>query len=132
MNQAAALRLAGVFGGLAVVLGAFGAHGLEGRLSAEMMDIYRTAVTYHAWHALALLAVGAGVADTWRSRWTAAACWAWAAGIVVFSGTLYLLAVTEMRWLGAITPIGGASMIAGWACIAIAAGKVHGGADGGK
>ena len=120
------LRTAGVLGALAVVAGAFGAHGLETRLSEEMLEIYEVAVRYHMYHAIALLAVAAGAGNLWRSKWARPACWAFIAGIAVFSGTLYALALTEMRWLGAITPIGGVALIAGWVLVACAAGGVAG------
>ncbi len=120
-KQITLLRIAGINGGLAVVLGAFGAHGLEERLSAEMLAIYETGVLYHFFHAIALLAVAAGNPKLWESPWAARACYAWLFGIAVFSGTLYLLAVTETRWLGAITPIGGVALILGWVFVALAA-----------
>ena len=124
------LRLGGIMGGLAVVFGAFGAHGLKERLSQEMLAVYETAVQYHFYHALAILAVGAGVAGLWGNVWTARACWAWLIGTCVFSGSLYVLAITEIRWLGAITPIGGVAMILGWVFIALAARSVGDGTGG--
>ena len=106
---------------LAVMIGAFGAHGLRGRLDAYSMDIYERAVFYHFIHALGLLIVSilprAGVLPAAAAVWT---CTLLLAGIVIFSGSLYLLAVTGTRWLGAITPIGGLSFIAAWAVLAIA------------
>jgi uncharacterized membrane protein YgdD (TMEM256/DUF423 family) len=100
---------------LAVILGAFGAHGLRGRLNADLMDVYRTAVLYHFLHALGLLLVpmlqkNGGL--TLQGAGTV--CWLLAAGILVFSGSLYLLAVTGMGALGAVTPIGGLAFIAAW------------------
>lgn len=118
------LRAAGVLGALAVVGGAFGAHGLETRLSEEMLEVYEVAVRYHVYHAIALLAVAAGAGNLWRSKWTRVACWAFICGTVVFSGTLYALALTETRWLGAITPVGGVALIAGWVLLACAAGAL--------
>lgn len=104
---------------LAVGLGAFGAHGLRGKLDAYSMDIYERAVFYHFVHALGLLTVGLfWKAGTLRP---AMATWAGAlllAGIVLFAGSLYLLAVTGNRTLGAITPFGGLSFIAGWLILA--------------
>jgi uncharacterized membrane protein YgdD (TMEM256/DUF423 family) len=110
--------LAGVVG---VALGAFGAHGLEGRLSPEMLDVFETAVRYHLYHALALVATAAILARLPSSRLVAAAGWAFLAGIVLFSGSLYLLALTGARGLGAITPLGGIAFLVGWALLAIAA-----------
>jgi uncharacterized membrane protein YgdD (TMEM256/DUF423 family) len=113
--------LAGAVAGfVGVALGAFGAHGLRGRLSPEMLAVFETGVRYHLYHALALLltAVAAGRVD---SRAVVAAGWLFVAGIVLFSGSLYLLAVTGMTVLGAITPIGGVALLAGWICLAVAA-----------
>jgi uncharacterized membrane protein YgdD (TMEM256/DUF423 family) len=105
---------------LAVLLGAFGAHALRGKLTPDLLAIYQTAVQYHFWHALGLLAVGIVALHLPASaplRW---AGWLMLAGIVIFSGSLYLLASTGVRWLGAITPIGGTAFIAGWALFAFA------------
>ncbi len=79
---------------------------------------------YHFYHALALLALAVGGTALWESRWTVAAAWSWLIGVVIFSGTLYLLAVSGIRWLGAITPIGGTAFIVGWVCLVIAAGSL--------
>lgn len=119
------LRVSGGLGALAVVTGAFGAHGLEAQLSAEMLEVWEVGVRYHIYHAIALLAISAGVADLWRSKWANAACWAFAIGIAIFSGTLYALALTQIKWLGAITPIGGLSLIAGWVFCAACAGSLR-------
>jgi len=111
------LLLASVFGGLAVALGAFGAHALENRMSAELLSTYEVGVRYHFYHALALLSVVA-VLSRWPASGAAvAAGWLFVVGIVIFSGSLYLLAFTGIRWLGAITPIGGVAFIAGWICL---------------
>jgi uncharacterized membrane protein YgdD (TMEM256/DUF423 family) len=105
---------------LAVALGAFGAHGLRGRLSPEMLAIFQTGVQYQMYHALALLATGLMMARV--SGWLIqTAGWCFAAGIVIFSGSLYALALTGVTILGAITPIGGLAFLAGWACLAFAA-----------
>jgi uncharacterized membrane protein YgdD (TMEM256/DUF423 family) len=105
---------------LAVGLGAFAAHGLKSRLAPEMLAVFEVGVRYHMYHALALLAVG------WAStRWPGAAAstagWLFVAGTLLFSGSLYALAATGVRGLGAITPVGGLAFIAGWACLAWAA-----------
>ena len=99
-----------------VVLGAFGAHGLRGRVSPEMMQVYQTGVFYHLVHALGLFVV-----DSAAQRKTAGAIrvagLALSGGIVIFSGSLYLLAVTGVKWLGAVTPIGGLLFLTGWAVL---------------
>lgn len=104
---------------LAVMLGAFGAHGLKSRLSAEMMEIFHTAVQYHFIHALGLLAVGLVAFHLPESSWIRWSGWLMLAGIVIFSGSLYLLSISGVRWLGAITPIGGLAFIAGWLLLTI-------------
>jgi uncharacterized membrane protein YgdD (TMEM256/DUF423 family) len=109
-----------VAAGIAVALGAFAAHGLKSRIAPEMLAIFETGVRYHLIHALGLLAV-AWASDRWSSGWIAWAGWAFVLGIVVFSGSLYLLATTAERWLGAITPIGGVAFLVGWALLAAAA-----------
>jgi len=98
----------------AVVLGAFGAHALKQRIAPDLLATYHTAVEYHVYHALGLLAVGLAALHLPESAWLRAAGWAMAAGIVLFSGSLYVLALTGMRALGAVTPIGGVAFIAGW------------------
>jgi len=106
--------------GLAVVLGAFGAHGLRGRLDAYSMDIYQKAVFYQFIHALGLLIVPLFIrADVLTESAGAWICGLLLAGILIFSGSLYLLAVTGIRALGAITPIGGLSFIAAWFLLAL-------------
>lgn len=105
------------FGAMGVVLGAFGAHGLKARVSAEMLAVWETGARYHLIHALALLAT-AWAAERWPGVWTSAAGWLFVAGILIFSGSLYLLAWTGARALGAITPIGGLCFIAGWLLLA--------------
>jgi uncharacterized membrane protein YgdD (TMEM256/DUF423 family) len=108
--------LAGVVG---VGLGAFGAHGLRGRLSPEMLAVFETGVRYHMYHALALVATAA-LMGRLDGRLLSAAGWLFTAGIVLFSGSLYVLALTGIGMFGAITPIGGVAFLAGWACLAIA------------
>ena len=109
---------AGLLGMTAVVLGAFGAHGLRDRVAPPMLEIYRTGALYHLVHAVAALAV-ALAAD--RLRWPRLVVGLFGAGIVVFSGTLYTLAITGKSWLGAITPIGGVAFLAAWVLFAVAA-----------
>jgi uncharacterized membrane protein YgdD (TMEM256/DUF423 family) len=114
------LLLGAVAAFLAVALGAFGAHGLRGRLSPEMMAVFQTGVQYHMSHALALILV-AGIMGRMSGWLIQTAGWCFVAGIIFFSGSLYLLAVTGVTILGAITPIGGLLFLAGWACLAFAA-----------
>ena len=90
--------------GLGVILGAFGAHGLRERLTPEMLVVFETGVRYHLIHGLGLLAI---------------AGYLFVAGILIFSGCLYVLAITGIRWLGAITPIGGVCLIIGWGLLAV-------------
>ena len=108
------------FSGLGVLLGAFGAHGLRDRLATDMLVVYETGVRYHLYHAFALV-VSAWAASRWPNVWTGSAGWLFVAGIVLFSGSLYLLAMTGVRWLGAITPIGGLCFLAGWTALAVGA-----------
>ena len=109
-----------IFAFIAVGAGAFGAHGLKTRLDANMLAVFETAVRYQMYHALALLAV-AWAWTRWPGALVTASGMLFAAGIVVFSGSLYLLSLTGMRWLGAITPLGGLALLAGWLCLAWAA-----------
>jgi uncharacterized membrane protein YgdD (TMEM256/DUF423 family) len=114
------LLLGAVAGFIGVALGAFGAHGLRSRLSAEMLAVFETGVRYQMYHALAILFVALAAArlDGWLVR---TAGWLFTAGIVLFSGSLYVMALTGVRALGAVTPIGGLAFLAGWALLAIAA-----------
>lgn len=103
-----------------VTLGAFGAHGLRARLSPEMLAVFETGVRYQMYHALAILIVALAAArlDGWLIR---TAGWLFTAGIVIFSGSLYTLALSGMTVLGAVTPLGGLAFLAGWACLVVAA-----------
>ena len=103
---------------LAVILGAFGAHALRSRLEPDLLTVFHTGVQYHFWHALGLLAIALTLAQFPAAEGLKWAGWLMLAGIVVFSGSLYLLAVTGLRWLGAITPLGGTAFIAAWALFA--------------
>ena len=107
---------------LGVGAGAFGAHGLSSYFAQyiDLRGIYETAVRYHLIHALALF-ISAWLADRWPGALTTWAGWLFVVGILLFSGTLYLLVLTRLRWLGAITPIGGLAFLAGWACLFMAA-----------
>jgi len=112
---------AALLGALGVLLGAFGAHGLKQRLSTELLALWQTAVQYHLWHALAMLAVGLLLLHLPQHPWLRAAGALFPAGIVLFSGSLYVLALGAPRALGAFTPLGGLALIAGWVCVAVAA-----------
>ncbi len=101
---------------LSVAAGAFGAHALKARLSPEMLAIWETGARYLAYHGLALLAV-AWLADRHPAGAVTAAGWLFLAGCVVFCGSLFVLALSGVRWLGAITPLGGLAFLAGWACL---------------
>ena len=106
-------------GALAITLGAFGAHALRASLSPELLDTFETAVRYQMYHALALLAVGLAIAKYSATGWLSASGWLFVVGTILFSGSLYLLAITNTRWLGAITPFGGIAFILGWLCLAV-------------
>ena len=108
-----------VFGFLAVAAGAFGAHALRARLGAEMLAVWETGARYQMYHALALLAVAVAAAR-WPAGGWATAGWLFTAGIAIFCGSLYLLALTGVRWLGAVTPLGGVCFLAGWVALALA------------
>jgi len=117
------VALGAVLGALGVAIGAFGAHGLAGRVTPEQLAVFETGVRYHFYHALALVLVGvfAQRAGGATLPGTALAAWLFLAGIVVFSGSLYVLVLSGLRWLGAITPLGGLAFIAGWIALARAA-----------
>ncbi len=106
--------------GLAVALGAFGAHALEGRIETSLITVYETGARYHFYHALALIAVSVAVSRWPESSLASVAGWLFVAGIILFSGSLYTLALTGIRVLGAITPLGGVAFIAGWICLTLA------------
>ena len=117
------LLIGALAGFTGVTLGAFGAHALRGRLSPEMLVVFETGVRYQMYHALAIIATGLIVARL--GGWLIiAAGWLFAAGIVLFCGSLYLLAFTGVTMLGAITPIGGVAFLLGWTCLALAAAAI--------
>lgn len=107
---------------LGVALGAFGAHALKSRVGADLLATFEVGVRYQMYHALALLAV-AGAATRWPGPLVTASGWLFVVGIVIFSGSLYVLSLSGIRWLGAITPLGGLALLAGWACLAWAVWK---------
>ena len=119
MHSRTLMITAAVAAFLAVAFGAFGAHGLKGQLSEADMAIYRTAVDYHMWHAL-----GLGWIGLMAERHPFARGFRWAGGalmigLLLFSGSLYALSLSGVRWLGMITPLGGLSFLAGWALVAL-------------
>lgn len=116
------LMFGAIFGALSVAAGAFASHALKEKLTEKAIAIFEVGVRYQMYHALALLLVGLLL-----SRWEQATLvlaisgWAFILGVVIFSGSLYVLSFTGIKWLGAITPLGGAAFIVGWSCLAIAA-----------
>jgi uncharacterized membrane protein YgdD (TMEM256/DUF423 family) len=139
MSPAFWLRVGAVWGFLAISMGAFGAHGLEerftslgerpGSLPAERLKAnFNTAAQYHVYCALAIVAVGIMAQSGRGGTALQTAGWLFLLGSLIFSGSLYVLAATGLRWLGAITPIGGIAMIAAWVALAVAAGSFQGAA----
>jgi uncharacterized membrane protein YgdD (TMEM256/DUF423 family) len=118
MNARLCVLVAAVMLAAAVALGAFGAHALKPKLAPESFAVYQTAVQYHFWHALGLLGVGILMAQWETAQGLAWAAWLLIAGLMFFSGSLYLLALTGARWLGALTPVGGGAFIAAWLILA--------------
>lgn len=116
-NGLAWIAVGAVCGAVAVGIGAFGAHGLKPHLTAEMQAVFETGVRYHFLHAFALMACGilARIAPHFRASLPG---WAFLLGTILFSGSLYALALTEASWLGAVTPVGGVLFIAGWILVA--------------
>ena len=110
--------LGSMSGLIAVAAGAFGAHALRARLSPDYLAVFETAARYQMYHALALLAA-AWAATRWPGALVHWAGWLFVVGTVLFSGSLYALALTGTRWLGAITPVGGLALLAGWLCLAV-------------
>jgi len=104
----------------AVAIGAFGAHGLKARIAPELLAVYKTGVEYHFYHALGLILVGLAAFHLPQSAYLTAAGWAMLGGILLFSGSLYVLSLTGLAWLGAITPLGGAAFLAAWGLFAAA------------
>jgi uncharacterized membrane protein YgdD (TMEM256/DUF423 family) len=113
-------RLGALSAFIAVAAGAFGAHALRARLTPELLAIFETGARYQMYHALGLLAVAWAV-GRWPGPLATWAGWLFTVGTVLFSGSLYALALSGVRWLGAITPLGGAAFLAGWLCLVLAA-----------
>ncbi len=118
MDARRTLALAGLLLALATAFGAFGAHGLKGHLPPDRLEVYETAVRYHFFNALGLLGIGLAMrtADVPFLRWAAVLV---IVGVVLFSGSLYALTFGAPRWMGAVTPVGGVSLIAAWVVFAV-------------
>jgi len=121
MNTARVFLVSGaLLAALGVAMGAFGAHALKSILSADRLAIYHTAAQYHLWHALGILLVGILAGQGYGTTLLYAGGWLMLAGIVIFSGSLYMLAGTGIRWLGMITPLGGIALIVSWLFVTVA------------
>lgn len=118
MSARFTLMTAAVLGALAVALGAFAAHGLKTILSGHLLAVFQTGVDYQFWHVGALLVTGL-LQQCGNCRGLQLAAMAFMAGVVCFSGSLYLLALSGVHWLGMITPLGGIAFIIGWLCLAV-------------
>lgn len=114
------VAIGAILGFVGVAAGAFGAHGLKSRVSGEMLAVFETAARYQMYHALALVLIGLLAASKTSGLLTASG-WSMLAGVVIFSGSLYVMTFTGLKWLGAITPIGGLAFLAGWGLLAAAA-----------
>ena len=113
------LLIGSVLGFLGVAFGAFGAHALRTRLSADMLAVFETAVRYQMYHTFAVLIVAAAIGRIGDAAWLVMAGWFFVAGIILFSGSLYALTLTGVGILGAITPVGGLLFLIGWACLIV-------------
>ncbi|MDV6326640.1 DUF423 domain-containing protein [Idiomarina sp. Sol25] len=120
------LIVAAILGGTGVMLGAFASHGLKSKLSESLLSAFETGVTYQFYHALALFALALWLKQS-PSVWFVASGYLWLAGVVLFSGSLYALALTGVKWFGPITPIGGVLFIAGWVSLLVGAMKLGAG-----
>lgn len=112
------VRIGGILGATGVAAGAFGAHALRETLSPRDLEIYHTAVHYQMLHALALVGCGLLLQTGWQRVAASAQAFAW--GTLIFSGSLYTLVLADLRWLGAVTPIGGVALVVGWIALALA------------
>lgn len=120
------LIVAAILGGTGVMLGAFASHGLKSKLSESLLSAFETGVTYQFYHALALFALALWLKQS-QSVWFVASGYLWLAGVILFSGSLYALALTGVKWFGPITPIGGVLFIAGWVSLLVGAMKLGAG-----
>jgi uncharacterized membrane protein YgdD (TMEM256/DUF423 family) len=114
--------LGALSGFIGVAAGAFGAHGLKSRLNTEMLSVFEVGVRYQMYHAFALIAT-AWVQSKWPSSLVITSGWFFVIGTILFSGSLYLLSLSGLRWIGAVTPLGGLALLAGWGCTAWAVWK---------
>ena len=119
------LAIASVLGGISVVLGAFASHALKDKLSERALEIWETGTKYQMYHALALILVALLISRFPDSTLLVVAGYAFVAGVTIFSGSLYALSLSGIKWLGAITPLGGAAFIIGWACLTVAALRIE-------
>ncbi len=111
------LLLGSINAALAVAIGAFGAHALKARLTPADMETFHTASQYHFYHALGLMLAGLVISSIHGSAFIKASGWIMLTGIILFSGSLYCLVITQQRWFGAITPLGGTAFIVAWLCL---------------
>ena len=124
MNNTYYIKVAAVLGALAVAIGAFGAHGLEPLLTKfNRLETFETAVKYHFYHTLAIFLVGVVIGHGASQKLLKYSAWSFVAGIIVFSGSLYVLSLTNVTWLGAVTPLGGLAFILGWILLFVGIGK---------
>jgi len=123
MTSKSLLIIGSIFMALAVAFGAFGAHIVQDMLTPERFQVYQTGVEYHFYHALGLLLLGAVSFHISDSKWIGRSGIAFIAGIIIFSGSLYILTLTDTGWLGAVTPLGGVAFILGWIFLAIGTAK---------
>ncbi|MCJ7703788.1 MAG: DUF423 domain-containing protein [Anaerolineales bacterium] len=117
-------QIGSILAGIAVAAGAFGAHGLKARVSPELLDTWDKAVRYQMYHALAFLALAWAITQ-WPAQgklWGLAG-WFFLAGVLFFSGSLYILVLSGLKWLGAVTPLGGVAFVIGWGCLLVAAAR---------
>lgn len=119
MNSKTIITTGSVFLALAVAFGAFGAHIVQDMLTPERFDVYQTGVEYHFYHALGILFLGVMALQIRGNRWLTMSFYCLTAGVLIFSGSLYILTLTDTGWLGAITPIGGVAFILGWIFLAV-------------
>ena len=123
LNSNTLLITGSVFMALGVAFGAFGAHIVQDMLSSDRFLVYQTGVEYHFYHAIGLLIVGAVLLHTENSGWFSLSGYSFIAGILIFSGSLYVLTLTDTGWLGAITPLGGFAFILGWVFLGVGIAK---------
>ena len=123
MTSKSLLIIGSIFMALAIAFGAFGAHIVQDMLTPERFQVYQTGVEYHFYHALGLLLLGAVSFHISDSKWIGRSGIAFITGIIIFSGSLYILTLTDTGWLGAVTPLGGVAFILGWIFLAIGTAK---------